>query len=413
MCVSLRWEWAKGGTPMAVKPVKPAGANAQPANAAQPATLKHAIILVHGAGRYGKWENAPAGSPKYTPDTEGWFKRCSDTLETVCDIARTAIGSKRSFDDRFVVRTINYDKIFEEFRQAWVQQAGKWGDLGKELNVLGLGPDLTDSVRNFLLSGKEDKFGWNNALDVILYLCPTVRSHINASVVRQIGEILAGTEEQPAGLGIDFERWSVICHSLGTAVFHDAYTEYAGALAVTDGRPVRGPDLMCAVSNLSRLLTGSAYSSIMKPGRDPAPATYIECRHNLDFIAHVNRFDPQWDTDTHGLYRPCIGLNEIFVGANLEDFPESPFDALTLPHEFWHYMYQPEVAGAIWGNLLERTTARATIATAVGRAAPGRLDEELRNRVKTEFDKVIAKVGDPNKLSSTKIFQLLTDYFGG
>lgn len=390
------------------------------APAVQAVQLKHAVVLVHGAGRYGTW-TAPAGAagPTYKPDTSGWFKKAEDTLQAVFEIARdavhakfpTAISKTAKFADFYKVVPVNYDSIFEQYRQAWVSQAGKWPSLSTELNLLGLGKDTTAQVRKFLQSGKDDNFGWNNALDVILYLCPLVREHVNAKVMEQISTALAGTAATPAGLGIDYHSWSVIGHSLGTSVMHSAYPRWAKR------RQIVGPEVFCAVSNLSRLMDVGSPGD-MRPGEGSAPQTYIECRHAFDILPNLRPFNPNWPSHHTGLYSSCVDLDDIYFGANESDYPNSAWKLIELPHEFWHYMYQPEVAGALWSNLLGMPDitgiggVSADIADAVARKAPGKPDDIARRRLKAKLDGILGKVGDPNKLDNSTIVKLITDFFG-
>jgi hypothetical protein len=392
------------------------------------AKLKHAIFLIHGAGRYGKLDKPTDKSmPKYQPDTGGWFERAQKVLKDTHDIAAAAAKRTDKFKDAFEVVPIRYDHIFERYRQAWVQQAGEWSKLGKDLSILGLSATQTESVRKFLADGATDNFGWNNILDVVLFLCPTVRAAIAADVMDQISLALAGEKAKPkgkdkskddkppaSGLGVTYDRWSVIAHSLGTAVFHESYASF---LADRPGNAPIGPQVVCSLSNLAALLMDKVpgpYNHTMRPGPDPAPETYIEARHALDLIALLKPFEPNWPASEDGIYRPCVGLQDVFFGENYDDFPDSPEEAVNLPHAFWHYLYQPSVAGVLWANLFGFSLSEQKIAKAIRDNAPGKPDDFIRDQVKQKVDKILEeakKIGDVSK-SGGAIVKLLTEMFG-
>jgi len=367
--------------------------------------LKHALLLVHGAGRYGKFEVDSKGNKTWKPDTKGWFASATKTLEAVFDIAKAPAGKTEAFGDLFEVVEISYDRIFEQFRQDWISQAKQWEVLGPELKFLGLDQKTIQSVRKFLKSGEEDNFGWNNVLDVVLYMAPTVRAQVNAEVMKQVGAV-------GSALGKKYSKWSFIAHSLGTAVIHDAYPSWVGGRSV----PPQGPQIVCSLSNLSRLLNGKTsgpHNKVMQPGQDPNPQSYIEGRHDLDFIAQILPFEPGWDSSIYSLYSRCVGLNDLYPGDTLNDWPKTVLDALSLPHEFSHYMYQPEVAARLWSNLLGKTTRRAEIRAAVEKSAPGKIEDALRNSLKAEVEKALKNLPAADKIVESKIIQALTDFFGG
>lgn len=367
-------------------------------------TLKHAIVLIHGAGRYGVWETKN-NKRVYKPDVDGWFDRVEATLRRIHEAVRKTVPYALPFDDKFEFVRINYDSIFQRFRQDWADQAKSWGKLGPEFSLFGLGKTETDSITKFLKSADSDNFGWNNALDLILYLAPTVREAVDSEVIDQLSTKLG------QDTGKKFRRWSVIAHSLGTAVFHHAYPRW---MKLANDKPPGGPEVVCMVSNLAQLVRFEdvdPYQSALRPGPSPSPATYVDCRHDFDLIARIAPFEPQWPPENFTANFVQRRVSKIYPGDEISEWPRTAFGAVQLPHEISHYMIQPEIVAELWGPLFEYTEDPASMRAAAAAILPKAAEDVLHYELTAVVEEQLQKI--KGLIDEKAVIQILTDYFGG
>jgi hypothetical protein len=141
---------------------------------------------------------------------------------------------------------------------------------------------------------------WSHAADALLYrLSSTVRERVKVRVAKQIiDEVTKQYDTEQESL------WSVIAHSLGTAVAHDALDMLA--TGHVPGAPVNAFDpkieqanVIAMVANTSRLLETvvDAYESAVKPGRAGQAGRdclrFLNFRHFLDPFTIPQMFHPQ------------------------------------------------------------------------------------------------------------------------
>ncbi len=207
---------------------------------------------------------------------------------------------------------------------------------------------LETSAVNKLVSvsaaaGAEDQFLSSHVLDVLLYrFVPTVAEEARNVVAGRILETLM------AAPAIDQPRWSVIAHSLGTAVTHDGL--HALFTQGVQGQSLLGKtkaQLVMMVANVSRLLEEGqvdVYKSVVRPSASSAEGVchqYLNVRHDWDPIPRPKEFRP------------------------LDDWPdvltrkEKRFEAVTINafqnknvHGFGHYLANPKVHVALFRRLL-------------------------------------------------------------
>jgi hypothetical protein len=182
-------------------------------------------------------------------------------------------------------------------------------------------------------------FAWTHAADVLLYRCfKDVRITVVTHVVRQMLDALTPQIEQ----GIT-PRWSVVAHSLGTAVTHDALDMLFSSRLPDSGRDPLSPahhraEVVMMVANVSRVLetvVGGVYNSLVQPGPDEVVGRgcryYLTARHRLDPFTTPKPFDPgDWPdlaAVQQGRFRNIL-VNHIHE-ANV--------------HGFGHYLLHPKV----------------------------------------------------------------------
>jgi hypothetical protein len=112
------------------------------------------------------------------------------------------------FEDRFNCFSIEYDSKFEERRDAWNDQIGSI--LGSDA-VGGLGLPSADELSALT----DDNFFTTHIKDVLLYrFIPQVGEQVRAHVISKINDVVQSVHSS--------SEVSIIAHSLGTSVIHDA-----------------------------------------------------------------------------------------------------------------------------------------------------------------------------------------------
>jgi hypothetical protein len=290
--------------------------------------------------------------------------------------AAYAIARHLPFKDFFQFEEVTYNRRFDALRKRWRD------DSAAVMALLKKG-GLEKSAVNRLASvaaaaGTEDQFLSSHVLDVLLYrFVPTVAEEARNVVALRILETLM------AAPVFDQPRWSVIAHSLGTAVTHD--TLHALFTQGVQGQSLLGKtkaQLVMMVANVSRLLEErnvDVYNSVVKPSASPAEGVchqYLNAKHDWDPIPRPKEFRP------------------------LDDWPdvltrtEKRFEAVTINafqnkniHGLSHYLAHPKVhvalfrrllpiAGAISDDELATAAALHEAATPLGQFAA--LQQELR-----------------------------------
>lgn len=229
------------------------------------------VFLIHGMGSH--------------PD--GWVAPVVAAIDEL--YARYPNLARRPRAERFELIPVGYDSVFRQIVDRWRQDASSIGPL-----AAGVGASEVASLVGWLR--ETDGFAWTHAADVLLYrLFFNVRQAVKAEVGRQI---LAHVATKSAS-----ESWSVIAHSLGTAVAHDTLHMLFTA-TLDDGSPTafsplqQQARLVMMVANTSRVLETAVdvYESSVKPG--PAGAADRGCghlfvaRHLLDPFTIPRMFNP-------------------------------------------------------------------------------------------------------------------------
>lgn len=340
---------------------------------------KHIVFVVHGMG---------------TAST-GWSTSAIKALKDNAKAIKYPLDIKNDFE--FI--EINYDHIFLSYINQHNKNAKSLatymstGQLGAASSFYrGLFEYAAGSLKN-------EDFVVSALGDVFLY-----RLSDYSEVVRNFVISTFTTELNKRGR----PRWSVIAHSLGTRVVHDALDDF---LSTANNRNVfKKPVALCNIANVIHLLAYSPSTLWKKTGIWPSKLTtkgacfrYVNALHPADPFTWVREFDPtpDWGNDAEysGLYmRPAIALKEI-TRANT--------------HSFEGYLENPKVSAAIcWAlgtaNTLKppydpdeliKRTAKYAQKTIVGQAEKAwKKAEKLRQeRDLTSFRNFVSAISDFEK----------------
>lgn len=269
---------------------------------------EHILFLVQGMGE----------------QTEGTFDSWKATLRTL--YSRYSDG--RSMDDQFRFVNINYNHLFEE-------QRSRWNDALDAILSAGAGQGLELPDRETLRTLTGDNFVGTHILDVLLYrFFPQMAENVRAEVVTQFGAALG---ETPGA------RFSVLAHSLGTAVAHDAIHALYHSHPTNPGNKLDPNlfhfDTIAMLANVSRILETDVdvYQSIVRPekkgvGWKFACQKMLSASHKWDPLVAPKLFEPAADwpdpaTRTEGLF--TFARPTLIQDAN--------------PHAMEHYLRDPEV----------------------------------------------------------------------
>ncbi len=308
---------------------------------------KHIIFLVHGMGDFKK----------------GWSESVQDQVKSLYSAYK--ISRDFSFDTFFRFQEITYNHRFDKLREQWKKDSKAVLDKLKEG---GIEKSLATDLAKAGGAPGGDGFLSSHVLDVVLYRSiPMVAEAIRNDVSKQIVEALLdpANDERP--------KWSMIAHSLGTAVAHDSL--HALFTGTVDGQTLAGTTkahVLMMAANVSRLLEQKlvdAYRSVVRPGAQPADGVcrvYLNAKHDWDPIPRPREFRPLDDwpdlpTRQEGRFVP-ISIN-AFQSKNV--------------HALSHYLSNPKVhveffrrlfpiAGAISDAELAQASALYEAATPFG-----------------------------------------------
>jgi hypothetical protein len=346
---------------------------------------KHLIFLVHGMGRYGVMENG-----EFKPDLKGWFEEATAALkDSYKTFVEADMGLGVAFDDRFTIVPVVYDGIFDKIRTAWAEQAEGWSQLG-----LG-GDGFIESVQGVLKSADEDDFLWTHAADVALYAIPLVRDAVKMRVI----SIMLDKLSEVIGEG-PFDTWSIVAHSLGTAVVHDSLLllQHRALETFPNWLPPRS---LCMVANVARALSNNdatAYDDVISPSGPGRPDHYLSANHELDPFTRIDPFRPTsggW-VAPGSRYRDVSGLSDYLLAADVVDWAKdrtnlNKFAAL-VPHGFTHYMRQPDVVLNLWCSLLSEAPGQwLAVKDAVRKANKAKLREDIAAELKVELSHIVSQ----------------------
>lgn len=287
----------------------------------------HVLFFVHGMGEF-----EPDWSTQLQAQLREHFRSYKRLREK---------GTDKNFD--FV--EINYNDVFEEERARWKSNAD---EAAKAAGKDGMEKDLIKSILDAAKAPTGDSFFQTHLLDVVLfYSFAQVSQRVQLRVADQILKRLRADGEN------NVPRWSVLAHSLGTAVtaetVHAMFTHKAGGVRLGDAFK---PQYLAMVANCSRLLWnkgGDLYRSKARPEDMEGGGTcwkYLNFRHKLDPIPQVQPFHPppaHWfpaDTDPDRVYLDCELPAKDVASANV--------------HSLEHYLSHPLVHIPLISTLIDQ-----------------------------------------------------------
>ncbi|HDZ08435.1 hypothetical protein [Pseudohongiella sp.] len=245
---------------------------------------QHLVFLIHGMGEHKK---------DWSLDAQSTLKRAYEQYPNLASMP---------FDDAYMFHEITYDHLFEDIRDAWQGEA----DAVKErLVAMGVGSGLIHTLTRLAQSGTGDGFFRTHVLDVIFYrFFPTVRDPVRIHVAKAITEKLNDVRRNSTHA----IKWSVIAHSLGTAVAHDTlhymFAEPSHTNSMPDIEPLSvrnfSPHVYMACANVSRILSKGneipVYNSrcrpALTPSRDAIMRYFLNAWNMFDPFTRPSRFEP-------------------------------------------------------------------------------------------------------------------------
>ena len=241
--------------------------------------MARVLFLVHGMGVHGA----------------DWASEVRTTLGEVAS-RYDKYDTPEAFFAKVEIVPVTYDSVFAE-------QLARWQDAADDLKAfteaervnLGTGT----AFFNWLATAteQENNFFWSHMVDVLLYrYVQDVTKQVRLHVMREIAGAL---EERMRGGQI--VRATVLAHSLGTAVAHDAL-HGLGSIELDGSRAFMAENFafqsLVTLANVSRVLQTAPgpYESAVFPRTRERPGGYVrryfDFRHAADPIPAVRPFAP-------------------------------------------------------------------------------------------------------------------------
>lgn len=283
---------------------------------------KHILIFVHGMGVYVK-ENT--GKPDNT-----WGKDSAKALKEQYEKYPSLVTP---FDDLFEPVYINYDVVFHDILRRWAEE---------ERTISAQGIEAAEVATRMVrwLNGvdqTDDNFAWTHVGDVILYrFFNLVRQRVKITVAKQIHEALEPNSEG----GVT--RWSIIAHSLGTAVTHDVVhamnstTPNEAGIPILDTMAPRA-NLIAMIANESKCLENNAdvYESVVVP--PTSCDVYLSANNKFDpFVSEKLQVPERFNPAGHALWDTAFRKNK-FINIETENIHEVNV------HSIRNYLVNPHV----------------------------------------------------------------------
>ena len=258
------------------------------------------LFIVHGMGVHGhNWAEPVVAKLEETASRYQYFKR----------------KQKRLADEVEIV-PIGYDGEFTQHLETWNQETDALRTFAEANQALGDVVDLLDWLDD--VDDTERNFFWSHVVDVALYrYFKTVMRPVRLRVMKGLVDHLI-----PRMKGGAIVQASIMAHSLGTSVTHDALADLSSA-PITDKQGRQSDAFMAGnfafenifmVANVGRVLETSptcdastVHPKSVRPS-DAYCAHYYNFRHRLDPFPAVRAFEPQdWGNQFHSI----AGLDHI------------------------------------------------------------------------------------------------------
>jgi hypothetical protein len=275
---------------------------------------------------------------------------------------------------------ISYDPVFFSLTNAWNRDLG---ELEK-----ALGNEVWAEVEKF--QPENDAFFWDNIVDVLLY---RFSSQIFRAVrVRVLDDMIEVIREHLDAQGNTQTKFSVMSHSLGTAVTNEAL-HYLATRDI-DGRDVMRPEKFTfhryfALANVSGVLWREERSiydvTALRPPLAEAKGAVremINFQHAADPFPAPCCFEPTWQAPGYRHVRI-----EHVQDANV--------------HGWTHYLAHPDVMGTVLRSLFPTTVKDSDIAALTGTFKPYEpeaAEAALRTLVRNAEARYRVNFADPKRV---------------
>lgn len=202
-----------------------------------------------------------------------------------------SLAKKVRFDECFECIPIEYESLFSEARECWESAPDS---LIEQLSSSGVPKPVVLGLKK-LAATAETLSASSNIVNLVLYaFTKEARKLVQDRVAKQIHTVLEARPSIRAG------NWSLIAHSLGTAVAHD--TLHAMYRKPLSGRKPLEPgktfmSVLMMAANISRLLERETdvYRSMVRPTSRVGGGIcewYLNVRHEWDPMTMPKPFEP-------------------------------------------------------------------------------------------------------------------------
>jgi hypothetical protein len=217
--------------------------------------------------------------------------------------------------------------------------------LGTAIKNFGISAPLVEELDKLASATNRETFINTHVVDVLMYRAlRQVAGMVRESVRSQILEALTKRGN------IGEVRWSVIAHSLGTAVIHDSLQGLYSESSLNPDANFTGvtrPTTLAMIANVSRVLEDGGnfdvYTSRVRPGADNRAGClfYLNARHEWDPFTQPKKFAPMSNWPSME-----ARARELFVDCQIRDIGQLNVHALE------HYLDNPLVHGPLFNSLL-------------------------------------------------------------
>ncbi|NTV48094.1 MAG: hypothetical protein HGB32_15065 [Geobacteraceae bacterium] len=316
---------------------------------------KQLIILVHGMGTHHKGN------------------MLKEYKKAIADRASGFGISDPSFLSNVDYEEFNYSEYFDAIRKQFAENAQARQKGFAYLTGMGFEEKLLGQLTRFESNFGKDEFFYTHWLDVILYSTMYFGEKVRVDFIAFFEELRKK---------YDHKNIHIICHSLGTAVVHDALAKY---YRINSDPFDDIPDLKTGGFNIASLWTFANVSrmvnllndlkdpnhSTVVTGKDGCTSNFVNIRHEYDPFTWFKTYDRKMEDST-------TFVNTVFKKINT--------------HDFYEYVTEPAVARAILNFIYGNKITPAQFDEGLSDYQKGSLGQE----VKELKDLIDAAVDDPS-----------------
>lgn len=317
---------------------------------------KQAVILVHGMGTH------PNGN--ITRD----FKKA------LTDRAASFGVTDPGFINNVDYKEFNYSDYFDTIRLQFAQNAQARQKGFKYLVGKGFEEKLLTQLTSFEAKFGKDEFFYTHWLDVILYSTMYFGEKIRIDFIRELEKLRKK---------YNHKNMHIVCHSLGTALVHDALAKYYRE----DSDPFDNiPDLKTGNFNMASLWTFANVSrmvNLLNGLENPNSSTVVTgnngCTNNFINVRH--KYDPftWYKTYDRRMNDKLTLTNSVIRKVNT--------------HDFYEYVTEPNVSRSLLGFLYDVDVTDSQFNDGVAEYKKDSLNDKVKT-LKAKIDAARATAAD-------------------